>query len=128
MNYVMNTLIILLIIFITPALLFHLSYQLALFRASVLVNQSHTMFLNSAISNLISKSSSSHSSDPINLAAFKKLNHTLSPYNLDIIIISLNYGIFPTLFKHSIITPILKKPLLDPNIIANYPSFHNFRS
>ena len=62
------------------------------------------------ISNLISKSSSSHSSDPINLAAFKKLNYTLSPYILDIIIISLNDGIFPT----------SKKPLLDPNIIANY--------
>ena len=64
------------------------------------------------ISNLISKYSSSHSSDPINLAAFTKLNYTLSPYILDIIIISLNDGIFPT--------SILKKPLLDPNIIANY--------
>ena len=49
------------------------------------------------ISNLIYKSSYFHSSDPINLAAF-----------------------FPTSFKHAIITTILKKPLLDPNIIANY--------
>ena len=72
------------------------------------------------ISNLISKSSSSHSFDPINLAAFKKLNYTLTPYILDVIIISLNDAIFPTSFKHAIITPILKKPLLDPNIIANY--------
>ena len=72
------------------------------------------------ISNIIFKSSSYHSSDPINLAAFKKLNYTLSPYILDIIIISLNDGFFHTSFKHAIITPILKKPLLDPNIIANY--------
>ena len=72
------------------------------------------------IYNLISKSYSSHSSDPINLAVFKKLNYTLSPYILDIIIISLNYGIFPTSFKHAISSPILKKSLLDPNIIANY--------
>ena len=72
------------------------------------------------ISNLIFKSSSSHYSDRINLAACKKLNYTLSPYILDIIIISLNYGICPTSFKHAIITHILKKPLLDPNIIANY--------
>ena len=79
------------------------------------------------ISNLISKSSSSHSSDPINLAAFKKLNYTLSPYILDIIIISLNDSICPTSFKHAIITPILKKPLLDPNIIANYRSISQFR-
>ena len=70
------------------------------------------------ISNLISRCS--HSSDPINLTAFKKLNYTLSPYILDIIIISLNDGIFPTSFKHAIISPILKTPLLDPNIIANY--------
>ena len=74
------------------------------------------------ISNLISKFSSSHYSDPINLAALKKLNYTLSPYILDIIIISLHYGICPTSFKHSIFTPILKKPLLDPNIITNYHS------
>ena len=73
------------------------------------------------IYNLISKYSYSHSSDPINLAAFKKLNYTLSPYILDIIIIFLNDGIFATSFKHAIITPILKKPLLDPNIISNIP-------
>ena len=72
------------------------------------------------ISNLISKSSSSHSSDPINLTAFKQLNYTLSPYILDIIIIYLHDYICPTSFKHAIITHILKKPLLDPNIIANY--------
>ena len=66
------------------------------------------------------KGHSSHYSDPINLAAFKKLNYTLTPYILDIIIISLNDGIFPTSFKHAIITPILKKHLLEPNIIANY--------
>ena len=76
------------------------------------------------ISNLISKSSSS--SDPINLAPFKNLNYTLSPYILDIIIISLNYGICPTFFKHTIITPILEQRLLDPNIIANYRPIHNF--
>ena len=46
-NYVMNSLIILLIKCNAPALLFHLSYQLDQFRAYVLVNQSHTIFLNS---------------------------------------------------------------------------------
>ena len=74
------------------------------------------------ISNLISKSSSSHSSDPINLAAFKKLNYTLSPYILDIIIISLNDGICPTSFKHNnLLLNSSKSALL--NIPSNY---HNF--
>ena len=72
------------------------------------------------IYNLISKSSSSHSSVPINLSAFKKLNYTLSPYILDIVIISINGGIFPTSFRHDIINPILKIYLLDPNIIIIY--------
>ena len=72
------------------------------------------------MSNLISKYSSSHSSDPSNLAAFKKLKYTLSPYILDIIIISLNDSICPTSFKLAIITHILIKTLLDPNIIINY--------
>ena len=45
-NYVINSLIILLIKFNAPALIFHFSYNLALFRVSVLVNQSHTIFLN----------------------------------------------------------------------------------
>ena len=81
----MNSLIILMITFKAPELIFHLSYQVALFRISVLVNQSHTIFYKLympsifTISNLISKSSSSHSSYPINLAAFKKLKYTISP-------------------------------------------------
>ena len=70
------------------------------------------------ISNLIIKSS--HSSDPINLTDFKKLNYTLSPFILDIIIISINYGICPTSFKQAIISPILKKPLHNSNKSTNY--------
>ena len=31
-----------------------------------------------------------------------------------------NLYIYIYIYKHAIITPILKKPLLDPNIIANY--------
>ena len=39
------------------------------------------------------------------------------------LILTLNYSICPTSFTHSIVyilTPILKIPLLDPNIITNY--------
>ena len=59
-------------------------------------------------------------SDTIYLEALQKLNSTLSPYIIDIINISLNDGICQTSFEHAIITPILKKTLLDPNIITNY--------
>ena len=45
-NYFMTSLIILLIKFNALALLIHISFKLALFRASVLVNKSHTIFLN----------------------------------------------------------------------------------
>ena len=41
MKYAMNILITLLITFYTPAILFHPSYKVAIFRASILVNQSH---------------------------------------------------------------------------------------
>ena len=49
-------------------------------------------------------SSFSHSSDPINLLAFKEFNFTLSPYIRDMINLFLNDGIYLTYFKHA--TPI----------------------
>ena len=61
------------------------------------------------ISNIISKSYSSHSSYQINIAAFKKLMYIISPYIHDIIIISLNGAIFPTSFKHAYNYPYIQK-------------------
>ena len=69
---------------------------------------------------LIPKSSYSCFSYPINQAAFKQLNSSISPYILDITNLSIHDVMCATSFNHAIIIPILKKPLFDPNIITNY--------
>jgi len=47
------------------------------------------------------------------------------PIITKIVNLSLLTGSFPLLFKHSLVTPLLKKPLLDKEILSNYRSFSN---
>src|SRR6218665_409424 len=49
----------------------------------------------------------------------------LVPMITKIINLSLSTGSFPILFKHSLITPLLKKPSLDKEILSNYRPVSN---
>ena len=84
----------------------------------------------SLISKLLHASTSISPSDPVPLYIFKLYSDYLYPFKLclqtmtpticNIISYSLNSGTFPSIFKQAIITPILKKPSLDPESLLNY--------
>ena len=59
-------------------------------------------------------------SDPVLLSFFKLYSDYLCPSICNIISYSLNIDTVPSIFKQSIITPILKKLLLDPESLLNY--------
>ena len=44
----------------------------------------------------------------------------LLPYMTSIFNDSLNTGVFPCDFKDSLVTPLIKKPSLDCNVLKNY--------
>ena len=76
---------------------------------------------------IIIKSVSS-SSCPFDLILLKILNDLSSffyPIILYLINLSQATSKFPTSFKSSVVTPILKKPSLDPSIISNYQPISN---
>ena len=50
---------------------------------------------------------------------------TLLPYITHIFNDSLNSGVFPLDFKDSLVTPLIKKPSLDCNILKNYRPVSN---
>ena len=66
------------------------------------------------------KSISPSPSDPINIYSFKILTSTLSPYLLTICSSYLSNRVVPLIFKHSIITPIIKKTSPNLNLLCNY--------
>ena len=74
---------------------------------------------------LLKNSRSSSSLDPIPL----KLLNDIAPYIISniahIIHESLISGTVPLIFKHSLITPIIKKPSLDPSSFNNYRPISN---
>ena len=72
------------------------------------------------ISKLLNASSLISPSDPVPLSIFKLYSDYLCPTIYDIISYSLNSGTVPSIFKQAIITPILKKPSLDPESLLNY--------
>ena len=74
----------------------------------------------SLISKLLNASSSISPSDPVPLSIFKLYSDYLCPTICNIISYSLNSGTVPSIFKQAIITPILKKPSLDPDSLLNY--------
>uniref|UniRef100_A0A8C5MVS0 Reverse transcriptase domain-containing protein n=1 Tax=Leptobrachium leishanense TaxID=445787 RepID=A0A8C5MVS0_9ANUR len=68
--------------------------------------------------------SSSHlttcSLDPIPSHLIPPLSSSLTPALTHIFNLSLSTGSFPSAFKHALVTPLLKKPFLDPNSPSNY--------
>ena len=57
--------------------------------------------------------------DPIPSAVVQSISSELLPYLSSIMNISLASGIVPPDFKHARVTPLLKKPSLDPSDVRN---------
>ena len=77
-----------------------------------------------------SKACKSASCDPIPSWLFKSCLSPLLPVLSRIINESLRTGSFPNIFKHAVITPLLKKcpgkkPALDPTVLCNYRPISN---
>lgn len=72
------------------------------------------------IQQLILTANSTSPTDPLPLLLTKSLHEFLSPIYRNIIINSLQTGLIPDELKHTIITPILKKPKLDPTDLLNF--------
>ena len=63
--------------------------------------------------------------DPLPTFLLKKCSQVLSPTIATIINLSMSTGTFPDSFKHSILTPLLKKPTLDKENLSNYRPISN---
>ncbi len=63
--------------------------------------------------------------DPLPALVVKELWSTLGFYVLTIMNVSFSTGIFPACFKSAVVKPLLKKPNLDPNSVANYRPVSN---
>ena len=63
--------------------------------------------------------------DPLPTSLLKKCSSVLLPTITNIINLSLSEGTFPDHFKHSQVTPLLKKPSLDREILSNYRPISN---
>lgn len=58
--------------------------------------------------------------DAVPAQFFKNVLSVLGPYILNALNSSLLSGCVPLTLKHAVVQPLLKKPTLDPNILANY--------
>ena len=65
-------------------------------------------------------SSSTSPNDILPFSIIKKLSYTLVPYYSTIVNFSLYTSNFPTIFKHALVTPLLKKSNLDCSNLSNY--------
>src|SRR6218665_2451176 len=63
--------------------------------------------------------------NPIPTSLLKDCASILVPVIKKIVNFSLSTGSFPLLFKHSLVTPLLKKPSLDKGILSNYRPVSN---
>ena len=63
--------------------------------------------------------------DPLPTSLLKKCSSVLLPTITNIMNLSLSEGTFPDLFKVSQVTPLLKKPSLDKEILSNYRPISN---
>uniref|UniRef100_A0A8D3E0A7 Reverse transcriptase domain-containing protein n=1 Tax=Scophthalmus maximus TaxID=52904 RepID=A0A8D3E0A7_SCOMX len=78
------------------------------------------------ISKLISSSKSTTCSlDPLPTPLLKSCLPVLCPYLTNLFNSSLSHGTFPSAFKTAAVTPILKKPGLDPSSLNNYRPISN---
>uniref|UniRef100_A0A8C5LTX0 Reverse transcriptase domain-containing protein n=1 Tax=Leptobrachium leishanense TaxID=445787 RepID=A0A8C5LTX0_9ANUR len=84
----------------------------------------HCRFLPTTEEEVKSLLSSSHLTtcplDPIPSHLIPPLSSSLTPALTHIFNLSLSTGSFPSAFKHALVTPLLKKPSLDPNSPSNY--------
>ena len=79
----------------------------------------------SYIGTLIKATKSSSPLDPIPLSLLHEITESLTiPLN-NIFCESLESGTFPTSYKHALITPLLKKPNIDPQSLNNYRPISN---
>ena len=79
----------------------------------------------SDIGTLLKATKSSSPLDPIPLSLLHEITESLTiPLN-NIFCESLESGTFPTSYKHTLITPLLKKPNLDPQSLNNYRPISN---
>ena len=78
------------------------------------------MVSDSEIYDLIMSSSSTSPNDILPLSLIKKLSYTLVPHYCSIVNFSLYTSNFPTIFKHALVTPLLKKSNLDCSNLSNY--------
>ena len=69
--------------------------------------------------------SSAHDLDPMPTFLVKMALPQLSPIITAITNKSLSTGEFPMLFKQALVTPLLKKPSLDPELCKNYRPVSN---
>uniref|UniRef100_A0A669BHY4 Reverse transcriptase domain-containing protein n=1 Tax=Oreochromis niloticus TaxID=8128 RepID=A0A669BHY4_ORENI len=65
------------------------------------------------------------STDAIPSRLLKQVLDSVGPFLLVLINACLSSGCFPTLFKHAVVQPLLKKPNLDPSILSNYRPISN---
>ena len=63
--------------------------------------------------------------DPIPTSLLKDCVALLAPTITKLINLSLSTGTFPTLFKDSVVKPLLKKPSLDKELLSNYRPISN---
>ena len=64
-------------------------------------------------------------SDPIPTTIVKQLATTVAQPLTKIVNMSMETGRFPAALKHALVTPLLKKPGLDPDDLANYRPVSN---
>lgn len=63
--------------------------------------------------------------DPLPTALFRSHIPTLSPFNSNVVNLSLHSGCVPPALKDAVICPLLRKPTLDPEVISpTLPSCH----
>src|SRR6218665_3048689 len=63
--------------------------------------------------------------DSIPTSSLKDCASILFPIITKIVNLSLSTGSFPVFFKHSLLTPLLKKPSLDKEILSSYRPISN---
>ena len=78
------------------------------------------MVSDSEIYDLIMSSSSTSPNDILPRSLIKKLSYILVPHYCSIISFSLYTYNCPTIFKHVLVTPLLKKSNLDCSNLSNY--------
>ena len=74
---------------------------------------------------IMSSRTKSCSLDPIPTSLLKKALHVLVPSITALVNSSLASGIFPSNFKHGLVTPVIKKKDLDPECLKNYRPITN---